>query len=666
LRGDLSHPAHRSLLPLSLLLLFCGLLFCYGTVQNPGYLDATDAEARLAVVTALMDRGETAVRLRFRPDEVGPVKYTITSAVAAWPAVVLGRWLSVVPDGILAEIRDVRWFVLGHTVFAAAAATAVAWGLMLLGMVRSRALLLGMAVGLTTILLHYARSAQSEGFCALLVMLVAIGAWWHAGRPGLGRAALTGLFLGFLISTKVELVVMVPGVAAYLGWSVWRKAGAGPMPIRALFRSALGFGLGLAPGFLAVLAWNWMRYGHPLSTGYGTIRLEGNSDGAFPTPLWYGLSLQLMGPGKSIFYYAPLLLPALGGWCRGLGARGRGLGWCVAGMVLPSLVLYSMWFSPLGGTSIGPRFVVIFVPVVCLGLAGIWRGRRQLSPLAKLGLAGAVLVGLVVQASFCFSSYIWQYHETMDFRTWESRNYGIHRMSMDPMHSPIVVALADWVMGYSDLRWVTGRPLSDGMFVERGLAVGLTWGVVFLGLAYGLAAWRRVRLRWLAGIAVILILPLALVWSVVSRDGRKAPVEISIRDRGSDSLIHSTRGWSVQFAHLRRYTGMMMGTDQGSRTLRLRTVLRVDRPGTYEFRWRTGMPGFVAVGSQILCRREDWGKDTSSHRGVASLEKGLVRLDLYLDEVAWFRSGVCRLEWRRDTEPFRLLETGDLERFRRP
>ena len=97
-----------------------------------------------------------------------------------------------------------------------------------------------------------------------------------------------GLVFGAALNLKSTTVVFL---AAAIVYSAWRK------PVAAWGRIALWTGMGLLPGIIPFLWFNWLRFGHPLALGYG---LERDASLGFSVPLWSGLYALLFSSGKSI------------------------------------------------------------------------------------------------------------------------------------------------------------------------------------------------------------------------------------------------------------------------------------------------------------------------------------------------------------------------------
>jgi len=111
-----------------------------------------------------------------------------------------------------------------------------------------------------------------------------------------------------------------------------------------------------------------------------------------------GLFVQLLTPGKSIFVWAPVVLPALFS-LRACWQRERGLAAGLIVAMVSALVFYAAFFFPDGGYAHGPRHLVPLVPLLMLPLAlpGVLVSRRALRACAAIGF---VMAALAVSVSF--------------------------------------------------------------------------------------------------------------------------------------------------------------------------------------------------------------------------------------------------------------------------
>ena len=234
---------------------------------------------------------------------------------------------------------------------------------------------------LTTPHLYFARTLYSENLQATLVVWSML-AWLRSReQPTRRRLIVLGLLLGLALHAKAILAVL--GVAVLIDW-LWDRPRA-----RELWRRGVWTFMGALPGLLGWFAYNWVRYGNLLETGYGTER-----DGVigFGTPLFAGLHGLLLSPGKSVFLYAPLTFIALFG-VRAM-ARQHPRALCfvaiVGGGVLAST---AKWWAWSGDWTWGPRLLMAALPLYAL--PALWV-LLQHGRIARALIALALLFGLFV------------------------------------------------------------------------------------------------------------------------------------------------------------------------------------------------------------------------------------------------------------------------------
>lgn len=229
----------------------------------------------------------------------------------------------------------------------------------------------------------YARYLYSEP----LLGLVLVACWYGLLRWREGPSVLWGAFIvgmgAYAVLVRPPTLVVLPG----LGLLAWKETATAPdAPDRrslvALIIGAMVLGAG------SIAAYNAVRYGSLFTTGYET--LPDGSPRGFTSPLWYGLSVFLLSPGKALWLFCPFLVLSALGWLE-LRREDRPVAWGVAWVFLVNLVLYSLWCRPEGGYTWGPRFFVPFLPVLLLPALSLWRQgqpwRRVFLGLGGLGLA---------------------------------------------------------------------------------------------------------------------------------------------------------------------------------------------------------------------------------------------------------------------------------------
>jgi hypothetical protein len=231
-----------------------------------------------------------------------------------------------------------------------------------LGAGTGAALLVGAGGVLGTFALPYTKEFFSEPLAALC-LVVAIE------RLLAARPAAAGLAMAAAVLTRAQTLLLAP----ILLFVAWRRQG-----VAGLLRACAG----LAPGLVATLAYNLVRYGDPLSFGY--------QDVGFTTPLPEGAGGLLFNPLKSLFLFAPvtLLLPFA---LRNLWLRNRLAFLLIAGNLAITFVTAALWFAWHGGWSWGPRLLLPGL-VPAIAAIGPWISTRTRQRVAALLLAAGFLV----------------------------------------------------------------------------------------------------------------------------------------------------------------------------------------------------------------------------------------------------------------------------------
>ncbi len=210
--------------------------------------------------------------------------------------------------------------------------------------------------GLATPAWVYAKQLWSEPY-ALFTLFVAFYFLLCFREDGRGRTALiAGAALGLAIATRVTNAALVPFFAWYgfAGRGVQLNA---PYDSRGRRGLAL-FALLLALAALSVAWYDWVRYGHPLATGY-------RADETFDNPIGLGAYGLLFSPGKGLFVYVPFLavLPFSAVLFY---RRARREAILIGVIFLFYVLLFSAWYYWWGGTNWSPRFLVPTIPFLAL------------------------------------------------------------------------------------------------------------------------------------------------------------------------------------------------------------------------------------------------------------------------------------------------------------
>ncbi|MHB1135127.1 MAG: hypothetical protein ACYC4L_22370 [Chloroflexota bacterium] len=436
---------------------------------DPGLFAASPLGARLDVEQlAPLTR---AVPAEFGPDGVHYSKYGPAQALLAAPLV----WLAQAVDGYAAIST-----VLLHAALVTAAAGAFVYlSARQLGYGTGLSLLLALLWGLASPAWVYTKRFMSEPLSALALA----GAFYFVLRAARGArwAPLwAGAFLGLAVLNKLANLAFAPlfGLFLLLAGAPPGLTWLGRLGWRRGWARALGFALPVALATVAFLAYNWLRFGELMHTGYGPQ--EG-----FNVPPWEGLAGLLLSPGKSAFLYFPLLL-LVPLWGARLVRRRPAEGLLMASLLVGHFLLYATWWIWWGGWNWGVRFLIpawaFAVLLLGDGLVGLrlakgWRW-GAVTLVAALGLASFAvqLLGVLLDHSV-FLARLLPFSPDPDRLT-----------LVDPARQPILNQVALLRPGALDFAWQRG-----GAWGDVGVLGGLLAGVAAAGLALGLAAWRRGR-----------------------------------------------------------------------------------------------------------------------------------------------------------------------------
>ncbi len=217
----------------------------------------------------------------------------------------------------------------------------------------------------------YSKAGFYEPFIALCLLLCFYSFTVYALRQPHGAwLSLAGFALGWAVATKPSALLAAP---VFLFYVLWRRGWPAPaqMGFRAPLWRELGlFCLGLLPWLALMLLYNQVRFGSPLDLGY-TRGFYAPSSGTPPYLLQlYGF---LLGPGRGLFIYCPLVLIALIGW-RAARQEFPAEMWTV--LLLAAAYLFYHAASAPDRFAWGPRYLLPALPFLMLPLP--W-GLRALS-----------------------------------------------------------------------------------------------------------------------------------------------------------------------------------------------------------------------------------------------------------------------------------------------
>ena len=191
------------------------------------------------------------------------------------------------------------------------------------------------------------------------------------------RPGLAGLAAGAAVLVEYEAGLVVVVLAMYLALLGWREV--------------VRFFAGVAPAALILGAYNWAAFGAPWHMSYSyvdNVFANQQKTGFFgiDRPDIFGLDRVFAGSGGLLVVSPVLLMAAYGLVVFGRHYKAEAI---VAAAVTALFVLMNAsYFLPYGGGSPGPRFLVVALPFIALGLGPALATR----PIPTL-ILGALSVG---------------------------------------------------------------------------------------------------------------------------------------------------------------------------------------------------------------------------------------------------------------------------------
>lgn len=311
---------------------------------------------------------------------------------------------------------------------------------------------LAFSFGLSTIAWFYSEDFMSEPVTSLLT-LAAVFLLTRDNETKKNRDLLwAGALLGLALTCRLTTLAAVPGFLLYLFWNN-KKA-----PLRKIKDLAVDAARFLIPiGFFICLIflYNYVRFQNILETGY---------EKGFGTWGWTGLLGILFSPGKSVFLYNPPLVVgclALPTFYKARGKMARLFGW----IILSHLLLFSFWHSWYGGSSWGPRFMLVALPYLILPAGFLL---EKAGSRARPGIAAVVALGVLIQipsVTVNISRYYYDLRNQYPDRAHDMLLYS-------PAHSPLIGQVGQVVKVFARL--------NDKEFMDQLVAQAAA-GTRFLG-----------------------------------------------------------------------------------------------------------------------------------------------------------------------------------------
>lgn len=302
--------------------------------------------------------------------------------------------------------------------------------------------LLGLIFGLATPAWPDAQSGLEQTQVDFFLLLATFAAWqslrWD--RRHLLWLALAGISAGLTVVTRYDAVLFVPLVGLFPILVRYVRAGW-----RAAVLDALIYSLSVVPWAVALLAWNWLRFGSLLHTGL--------QERTFGEPPLTGLAGLLISPGKGLIWYMPLVL-VLPFVARSYYRRAGPFALFSVALVVPTLLLYANILYWHGDPAWGPRYLYAVLPYLVLPLGEVLTSWRRLSLPPQAAFSGLIGIGLLLSVSAVSVTQwrFWYRVQALEQRTvnasawtgtpfhWGSQAYHYYWV---PRQSPILIQVDD-------------------------------------------------------------------------------------------------------------------------------------------------------------------------------------------------------------------------------
>lgn len=269
------------------------------------------------------------------------------------------------------------------------------------GAVVRSALVLAMLASVSTMILPYSRDYFTQPLAALTLLAAfhALLAFERTGDRALLFAASTAMGLALL--TRLDMAAALPGLL-WIGVAVQRHprndGERNPVDLMPLLAPMLAC-------VLALLAFDWVRWGRLFGAPYGTQR--------FDTPLIDSVPKLLFGADLSVFLYNPLLVAS--GIAMALTWREKRHLWVgILVSAFAHLYVVAKYNDYHGGLCPGPRYLLSLVPLSLAPLGAALSQRRldgsgTLFGLLVLAAPGVLINGYSVAVDYTQAPAAWYF-----------------------------------------------------------------------------------------------------------------------------------------------------------------------------------------------------------------------------------------------------------------
>lgn len=410
---------------------------CFYLASARGTMSFGDDVSMLRVTESIATRGSVAVP----PDTPGASqakdgrsysKYGLGQSLLGVPFYFAGSYFQshcCPPNTFLnPSATPITYFVCMLGIFSGVGAIVLLYlSCIELGFDEVASLITAVAFGTCTFHWFYARTFMTEPPSTLLLLSTFYGLLRSNQATESKWIFVSGFGAGAAILVRLQNAIMLPAFGIWLLWEVHLSRRS---EIKQVLVASIVWSAPIFASFLTIGIYNYARFGDVFDIGFGS------KANFLLTRIHIGIYGFLLSPGKGMFWYAPILIPALYGW-RFLWKKYGLISCVVCILVLTNLIFYSglqFWF---GGGVWGPRYMAQVLPFLMIGLAALID--HGLRPRGWLVVGALAALSIVIQIVSVLVSYI-PYVALM-----APSNETFDRTLWNPADSPIVVQFVDLI-----------------------------------------------------------------------------------------------------------------------------------------------------------------------------------------------------------------------------
>lgn len=218
-----------------------------------------------------------------------------------------------------------------------------------------------------SLVLPYAGTFFSEPLATLFVLLsLYFLVYNHVSDRTLSRRhtwnlAGSAISLGLATATHVTAILYVPFFCFFAIYSLNDKTA---FSVKRVIHFGSLFLLGVGVLLVLLAVYNYARFGSVLETGRTALSGTTPKYGVWVAP-WRGLWALLISSGKGLLLFCPAVLLSIVGW-KHFHRKHRVLSYVILGSVVLRLVFIASRSDWHGGFCLGPRYMVMLVPLLIL------------------------------------------------------------------------------------------------------------------------------------------------------------------------------------------------------------------------------------------------------------------------------------------------------------